>query len=163
MKTEFIFLDPRELMDDDLHLVLVRKHPGDPARKYVPEYTFEMRHTGSSEKIGEIRLRIGDLPEYIGHISYGVLKPHRGHHYAARACKLIAQLARRHGVSELSITCLPDNAASKRTCELAGASFVGMVDVPDEGVDDYHKNIDCKCKYILKTEEMDNKLTGGDV
>ena len=157
MKTEFTFRDPGELVDGDLQLVLVRKHPGDPARGYVPEYIFDMRRVGHPGRIGEIALKIGDLLEYVGHLQYCVLPEHRGHRSASRACRLLVPLARQHGMAEIVVTCLPDNAASKRTCELAGATFVGMVDVPDEGVDDYHKNIECKCKYILKTEETDNQ------
>ena len=153
MKSSFTFLDVGELIDSDLELVLARTYAGNPERHHVPEYIFDMRHTGSAENIGEIRLRIGKLPEYIGHLTYSVHPEHRGHHYAARSCRLIAKLARRHGMRELVITCLVDNAASKRTCELAGAKFVGIVDVPDDGVDEYHKNIDRKCKFVLRIDE----------
>ncbi len=58
-------------------------------------------------------------------------------------------------MSKLAITCLVDNAASKRTCELAGAEFAGIVKVPDDGVDEYHKKIDRKCKYFLRTDGLD--------
>ena len=149
-KDNFTFMDPGELVDDDLELVLVRRYPGDPEKAHVPEYIFEMRHTGCAEIIGEIRLRIGALPDYIGHLTYSVLPEHRGRRYAARSCRLVASLARRHGMDEMVITCLPDNVASRRTCELAGAEFAGIVKVPSEGVDAYHRNVDCKCRYILK-------------
>jgi RimJ/RimL family protein N-acetyltransferase len=159
MKSEFTFFDPGDLVEGDLQLILIRKYPGDPARDHVPEYIFEMRCLGNPDKIGEIALKIGDLPAYIGHLRYSVLPAYRGHRYAARSCMLLVSLARRHGMTEIVITCLPDNTASKRTCELAGATFAGMVDVPSEGTDDYHKGIKKnKCKYILRTTVMDQQI-----
>lgn len=154
MKNEFTFFDVGDLADDDLELVLSRTYPGNPERGHVPEYIFDMRHPGSSENMGEIRLRVGEVPVYVSHISYSVFPEHRGNHYAARSCRLVARLAKRHSMSELAITCLVNNAASKRTCELAGAEFVGIVKVPDEGVDEYHKKIDQKCKYVLRTDGL---------
>jgi tagatose 1,6-diphosphate aldolase len=41
-------------------------------------------------------------------------------------------LAVRHGLSELWITCNPDNIASRRTCEAAGAELVEVVDLPPQ-------------------------------
>ena len=157
MNTSFRFLDPGELVDGELSLVLVKKDPGVPERGRVPEYVFEMRRSSTPVKIGQLRLRIGQLPFYISHIVYSVSPEHRGHHFASRACRLVVGLANRHGMDELSITCLPENASSKRTCELAGAVYIGIIDVPDEGVDDYHKTIDKKCKYILRTDLEPNK------
>jgi len=148
MSKEFKFLDTTGLSDDDLHLELVGKYPGNPHLGH----TFEMRNAVTKKKMGQIGLKIGPLPEYIGHLSYEVLEPFRGHRYAARACRMLARFAMRHGVAELAITCLPDNAASKRTCELAGARLLGTVKVPSVGVDDYHRGIDYKIKYVLSTD-----------
>jgi predicted acetyltransferase len=39
-------------------------------------------------------------------------------------------LARKHGLNPLWLTCDPDNLASRRSCELAGAKLVEIVDVP---------------------------------
>ena len=155
MKNKFTFFDVDDLVDDDLELVLSRTYPGNPERGHVPEYIFDMRHPDSSVNIGEIRLRVGEVPEYVSHIGYSVFPEYRGNHYAARSCRLVARLAKRHAMSKLAITCLVDNAASKRTCELAGAEYVGIVKVPDEGVDEYHKKIDRKCKYFLRTDGLE--------
>lgn len=136
--------------------MLVRKDPGVRKRGLVPEYVFEMRRSGTPGAVGELRLRIGQLPFYVSQLVYSVSPEHRGQHFASRACRLVVGLAKRHGIDELSITCLPDNAASKRTCELAGAVFIGIIDVPDEGVDDYHRTIDRKCRYTLRTDLESN-------
>jgi predicted acetyltransferase len=141
--------DPGELVDGDLTLVLVEKSPANPAKGCVPAYHFEMRRTGRPEKIGNVDLRVGDtyrLRMYGGHLAYGVNPEFRGHHYAARACRLLFPLARLHGMKELWITCNPDNVASRRTCELAGAVFVETVDLPED-IDLYQEGERQKCRY----------------
>ncbi len=147
----FEFHDPGRLVDGDLELVLGRKYPGDPARNHVPAYQFDMVLAGTREKIGHIDLRIGNphhLVMYGGHIGYGVAPEHRGHHYAARACRLLLPLARSHGFKTLWITCNPDNTASRRTCELAGACFIEIVDLPADS-DMYQEGERQKCRYRL--------------
>jgi len=85
---------------------------------------------------------------YEGHLAYGVLPEFRGHHYAARACRLLLPLARSHGMTELWVTCNPDNWASRRTCELAGAVLVDTVDLPED-IDMYQEEERQKCRYRL--------------
>jgi predicted acetyltransferase len=105
----------------------------------------------SGEEVGRISLRIGSSPHilfYAGHVGYGVHHRHRGHHYAARACRLLMPLARAHGFRRLWITCNPDNTASRRTCELAGARFVEIVDLPEDS-DMYLHGERQKCRYRL--------------
>jgi predicted acetyltransferase len=149
--SDFRWEDPGKLIDRDLMLVLWERHPADAVKGYVPTYRFELRRTGSDEKIGYIDLRVGNndkLRLYAGHIAYGVEPLHRGHHYAARACRLLYPLARQHEMKELWITCNPDNLASRRTCELAGGSFVEIVDLP-EYIDMYQEGERQKCRYRI--------------
>jgi predicted acetyltransferase len=47
------------------------------------------------------------------------------------------------------ITCNPDNWASRRTCELAGAELVEIVDLPEDN-DMYRKGKRRKCRYRLE-------------
>ncbi|MGQ9631448.1 MAG: GNAT family N-acetyltransferase [bacterium] len=151
MKKKFEFLDPGRLVDDDLELVLVEKLPGDEKKGWVPAYRFEMRHTFSGERMGMIELRVGntrDLITYGGHLGYSVEPEFRGHHYAARSCRLLLPLARRHGINPVWITCNPDNWASRRTCELAGARLVEIVDIP-EYIDMYREGERQKCRYRI--------------
>lgn len=148
---DFTFYDPGTLIDDDLQLVLVKTVPGNTDVGRVPEYTFRMTPTGQNERMGTISLRVGQSPLilcYAGHIGYGVEPDYRGHHYAARACKLLLPLARRHDLNPIWITCNPDNFASRRTCELAGAQFVEIVDVPED-LEMYQKGDVQKCRYRL--------------
>jgi predicted acetyltransferase len=147
----FEFLDPGELRDNDLMLKLVELRPEDSDRAWVPCYMFYIMSAESGRRAGEIQIRIGDtdhLRLYGGHIGYGVRPEFRGRHFAARSLRLLIPLARRHGLSELWITCNPDNFASRRTCELAGAEFVEVVDLPPD-TDMYREGERQKCRYRL--------------
>jgi len=139
-----VFHDPGVLIDGDLELVLQARLPPDPAKGRLPAYRFAMRSVGSLEKIGEIGLKIGTPPAHLGHIWYRVLPGFRGNRYAARACRLLIPLARRHGIDPIWITCREENMASRRTCELAGAEFVGMVETPP-GYSDWLGPMKAKC------------------
>jgi predicted acetyltransferase len=147
----FEFHDPGELIDGDLQLVLTHQFQGDPVRDRVPYYRFKMTHVGRDEPIGRIELRIGNTERilmYLGHIGYGVSEPYRGHRYAARGSRLLLPLARSHGFKELWITCNPDNTASRRTCEILGATLVEIVDIPrDSSI--YAGFERQKCRYRL--------------
>lgn len=147
----FEFYDPGPLIDGDLELILKEARPAEPDRGYVPAYKFKMALVGRDEEIGGIDLRVGNTPHlvlYGGHIGYGVNPEHRGHHYAARACRLLLPLARRHGLNPLWITCNPENIASRRTCELAGATLVEIVNVPED-TDLYLHGDRRKCRYRI--------------
>lgn len=147
----FEFQDPGRLADGDLELRLYERFPGDPSRDWAPAYRFRMVHVRTGEPMGRIDLRVGypqHLVLYGGNIGYSVEPQHRGHHYAARACRLLLPLARSHGMQTLWITCNPDNWASRRTCELVGAHLVEIVDLP-AGSDMYQRGERRKCRYRL--------------
>lgn len=147
----FEFHDPGVLADGELELHLFAKEPPDLKRGWSPVYKFKMKLRGSNGAVGEIHLRIGNtehLRKYAGHIGYGVAKEHRGHHYAARSCRLLMSLARSHGLKTIWITCNPDNIASRQTCELVGAEFVEIVDLPED-CDMYQLGERQKCRYRL--------------
>jgi predicted acetyltransferase len=145
----FTFLDPGQLVDGDLELVVVAQTPGDESRNLAPAYAFEMRLTGTATKVGDINLRIGNMDRivlYGGHIGYNVDPAHRGHHYAARSCRLLLPFVKRHGINPLWITCSPENTASRRTCERAGGILVEIVDLPEDN-DMYQEGERRKCRY----------------
>lgn len=144
-------ISPDRLVDGELELVLLRTSPADPEKGYVPAYYFHMVRRDTNEVVGGIDLRIGNTPHlvmYGGHIGYRVEPEHRGHHYAARSVRLLFPLARHYGLNPLWITCNPDNLASRRTCELAGASLVEVVDLPED-TDMYRRGERQKCRYRI--------------
>ena len=147
----FEFHDPGELVDRDLALILVGKYPGDPDMNYVPVYKFKMTLVGQDDEIGHIDLRVAKtnhIVMYAGHLGYRVEPEYRGHRYAARACRLLLPLAQSHELDVVWITCNPDNIASRRTCELAGAKLVEIVNLPED-TDMYRKGERQKCRYRI--------------
>ena len=84
--------------------------------------------------MGACDLRIGytDGLYYGGHIGYSINKEYRGHHYAARACKLLFSLAKKHDMRYLYITCNPDNLPSRKTLEHLQGEFLGVVELPED-------------------------------
>ena len=149
-RSDFPFLDPGPLVDGDLELVLEQAAPRDTRRGVVPQYEFEMRLTGTAIKIGLIKLRVrltDELKQFGGNLSYDVDEGYRGHQYAARGCRLLFPLARRHGFKSLLITCAPDNAASRRTCELIGARYVDTIEAETEP--GKHRRT---CRFVVSLE-----------
>lgn len=145
----FQFCNPGRLVDGDLELILIEQYPGDPLTRRVPAYKFDMRRSGTPQTIGHIELRVGNsehIVMYAGHIGYGVDPKHRGHGYAARACRLLLPLARTHGLTPLWITCSPENAASRRTLERLGAQYVETVDLPED-TDMYQRGGRQVCRF----------------
>lgn len=148
----FEFLDPGPLRDGELELALSQRMPA--SGSWSPAYRFLMKIQSPRIAVGRIDLRIGNtehIVRYAGHIGYNVEPAYRGHHYAARAVRLLLPLARSHGLKSLWITCNPDNLASRRTCELAGAEFVEIVDLPPN-TDMYVRGERQKCRYRIELE-----------
>lgn len=118
----------------------------------VPAHYFVMRNR-RAEEVGRINLRL-ESPEHVllhgGHVGYGVHAAHRGNRYAARAVRLLQPVARAAGIDPLWITCDPENFASRRSCELAGAEFVEIVPVPKDTVM-FRTGHPFKCRYRLPT------------
>jgi tagatose 1,6-diphosphate aldolase len=149
----FTFLDPGELRDQELSLVLGERRRPDGGITEVPTYCFHLMVLGLAIPVGHLNLRIGDTPNlvlYQGHIGYGVQSPWRGRRYAARATRLVIPLARQHGLETIWITCDPDNEPSRRTCEIVGAQWVETLDVPKDALA-YRHGARRKCRYSLAT------------
>lgn len=149
---EFKFLKPGKLTDKNLELSLIKMIPADDSKGYVPSYNFELINTDTREKMGDINLRVGynENIKYGGNMGYGVDEKFRGQHYASRAIKLLLPFAKQHGLKEITITCDPENTASRKTCELAGGKFEEIVDIPENN--DQYKRGDrqnCIYKFVL--------------
>ena len=120
-----MFLDTDFLKDDDIRLTLEKTVEGDADKGWVPAYHFAILNS-EGIKVGVCDLRIGhnDKLYYGGNIGYRVDEPYRGNHYAGKACLLLFNLARKHDLKYVIITCNPDNYASRKTCEYAGGKLL---------------------------------------
>jgi tagatose 1,6-diphosphate aldolase len=156
----FRFRNPGRLIDGDLELVLVEKRPANPIRKRSPCYVFEMRKSSGRAKIGTTRLRIDSTAKLRlpGHIGFDVKSRFRGHRYAARSCRLLLPLARAHELACVWITCDPKNAASRRTCELAGGKYVETTRIP-KGHEMYGQNDHFVRRYRIDLRRQSNGLS----
>jgi predicted acetyltransferase len=142
-------MPPQGMKDDVLALEQVSFAPH-PVHK-VPTLFFQIVRVDSGQRAGEINLRLASnlhIERYAGHIGFTINAAHRSHHYAAGAVRLLMPRAREHGLNPLWLTCDPENLASRRSCELAGARFVEIVDVPERCVI-YRSGHPKKCRYRL--------------
>lgn len=128
-----MFLDTDFLQSSEIKLNLEKTAPGDPEKGLVPAYHFAICDPEGT-KMGVCDLRIGHNEKlyYGGNIGYRVEPPYRGHRYAAKACRLLFELARRHDLGYVLITCNPDNLPSRRTCELLGGRLLEIAALPED-------------------------------
>ncbi len=126
------FLPTDDLKNGEIMLRLNRTCEAQPGKNWVPAYYFDICLTDGT-RIGECDLRIGHNDRlYIGgNIGYGIDEAYRGHRYAAQACEMVFRQTRKHGLEYVIITCDPSNAASARTCELAGGKYLETASVPE--------------------------------
>lgn len=126
-----MFFDTSFLKSEEIRLVLERVSDGDPVRKWVPAYYFAICDSNGN-KMGSCDLRIGhnEMLYYGGNIGYRVEEPFRGNRYAAKACRLLFELARKHQLEYLIITCNPDNLPSRKTIEAVGGKLLEIVPLP---------------------------------
>lgn len=127
----FAFLDCFDEMNSgDMTLRILEKKEG--GRVQLPYYYYEI--LVDNLPVGKISIRIGDNFHtcYNGHIGYEIDPEFQGHGYARRACELVLEVARFHGMSRLYITCAEDNAPSYRTIEKLGGSLLEICEVPRE-------------------------------
>jgi predicted acetyltransferase len=109
--------------------------------------------SSAGEYVGNINLRLDNsqaITRYAGHIGYEVHAKHRGHRYAAQAVRLMIPIARENGIDPLWFTCDPENRASRRTLELAGAEYIETVSVLYKNAIFLAGN-PRKCRYRLST------------
>lgn len=142
-----MFFDTSFLKDEEISLVLERTAAANPERGWVPAYYFAICNK-DGVKIGECDLRVGhnENTYYGGNIGYSINEEYRGHHYAGKACLLLFELAKRHNMDYLIISCDPDNFASRKTCEYAGGKLSEIAELP-EGNDMRSNGETEKCIY----------------
>ena len=142
-----MFINTEFLKNDEIQLLLEKAVEGDDEKGWVPAYHFAICDL-KGNKMGVCDLRIGHNEKlyYGGNIGYRIEEEYRGHHYAGKACLLLFELARRHDLEFVIITCNPDNYASRKTCEYAGGKLIEIVEVP-EGNDMRERGEMEKCIY----------------
>lgn len=146
----FFFRNIERISGKDIDLVVVKRSPANEKKDYVPSYQFNMVLSGTDVEVGKCDLRIGYNRNtfYGGNIGYGVHKKYRGNHFAAKACLLMVELAREHGMDYLIITNSPDNIASRKTCDFIGAELLEIVKLPEDN-ELYKEGQREKCRYRL--------------
>jgi predicted acetyltransferase len=142
-------IDIMELVNDEIGLVLKKDSNANPAKNWLRNLEFNIILKSKEISIGHINLRIGytdSIVFYGGHIGYCITEEYRGNHYAGKACLLLKNEIKNHGLDVIWITCNPDNHASRKTCEWIGAEYVTTVDLPEDN-DQYLEGERQKCRY----------------
>lgn len=144
----FEFFDTEFLRNDEIYLNLTGTIDEDLERELVPSYYFDICSLENETVMGHCDLRIGHNQKlyYGGNIGYNVKPEFRGHHYAGKACRLLFELAKKHELGYVIITCNPENIASRKTCEYAGGKLTGIVPLPPDN-DMYLEGEREKCIY----------------
>lgn len=146
-----MFINTDFLISNEIRLSLEKTVDGDAEKEWVPAYHFAVCNNDGT-KVGVCDLRIGhnDKLYYGGNIGYTVYEEYRGNHYAGKACLLLFELARKHSLQYLIITCDPDNYASRNTCEYAGGELLEIAELPeDNDMRMDGKSEKCIYKFIL--------------
>lgn len=128
-----VFLKPKPSLEDgEIRLKLVAKHKDSNPDGWGQSFIYDIFELSTNRIVGRCDLRLGNTPTLAlaGHIGYTVYVPYRGHHYAAKASKILFAQAKHMGMKTLIITCNTDNLASYRTCELAGCTYLCDKTVP---------------------------------
>ncbi len=145
------FRGRKVLSDGVIDLIPYNDWKADPEMGFGEEYNWIITPHAQRREMGRINLRLGESEcVYVyGHIGYHIDPPFRGHHYARRACSLIAPLIRRQGKSSVVITCDPDNIPSRKTCEGLGCVLERTVEVP-AWIRESWSISEVKCRYIWR-------------
>ena len=138
-----------KLSDGIMKLVCTKCTDENLIKGYVPAYHFNM--IVEEKVVGHIDARIGFHKNlyYGGHLGYSVLKKYRGRGYASKAVTLLKEVFSFHNINSVYITCNPENFASARTCEKAGAKYIKTIDLPKNN-EMYINGDKNKYLYLLK-------------
>ncbi len=126
------FIPPPDipLSDGTVTLARTRLDPPDVQRGWEASAFFDIRVGNVTAGTCSLRMGYSEALFWSGHISYTVFPARRGHGYAAAAARLLLTLAHSCGMPQVSVCCLPSNAASRRTAENAGFSPEGTFAIP---------------------------------
>lgn len=143
-----MFFNTDHLKTDEILLRLEKTVAANPEKRWVDTYHFKIVLRSTNTEVGYCDFRVGNTEKlyFGGNIGYGVYESYRGNHYAGKACLLLFELAKMHGMQYLYVTCNPDNFASRKTCEYAGGILESMIDLPTDN-DMYLIGEKQKCIY----------------
>ncbi len=128
---KFEFMNDFDILsNDEVTLKICQKYPGDD--ELLPFYYYDI-FVGDTV-VGKISIRIGNNYHsyYNGNIGYEIDKEYRGNNYSYKACKLVFQVAKAHGMNELILACDESNIASYKTIEKLGAELIETVKPPKD-------------------------------
>ena len=111
-------------------LRLTGEAPGTPDGTRMRTVYYDILAYGARVGVCELRPETTWTTRLNGQAAYTVYPLCRGHRYAAKALRLLCCEARKLGLDSLTVTCRPENAASRRTLELAGAVLEAVEPVP---------------------------------
>lgn len=150
------FLNTDDLKSKEIQLIVDRLSEANLDRNWVPAYHFHICDLHGNI-MGSCDLRIGYTEGlyYGGHIGYSVKEEYRGHHYAAKACKLLFSLAKKHDMSYLYITCNPDNLPSRKTLEFLQGDFLGVKELPENNDMRVNEGETHKCIFKFQLSSLD--------
>ena len=148
-----MFLNTEFLKNDEIYLRLDRTASSDEAKNWLPAYYFTICRKDGTE-VGACDFRVGhnENTYYGGNIGYEIKPEHRGQHCAGKACLLLFELAKKHGMKYVVITCSPENTASRKTCLYAGGTLKEIADLPPDN-DMYLEGEKQKCIYLFRLGE----------
>jgi tagatose 1,6-diphosphate aldolase len=132
-----------------VRLAFCERTEADPVRGRVPMLRYDIVADG--DRVGEIVLRLGKtdhLRRYGGQLGYRVRPDAQRRGHATAAVRLLRPIAVAQGFDALWVTCRPDNVASRRVLEKAGAVFVEAVTVPGDS-DLFARGDRVMCRYRL--------------
>ncbi len=106
----------------------------EPENGDLPFYWWDIILKSENKAVGKISLRLGESYHsyYDGNIGYEIDEEYRGHHYAFLACQMVLEIAKKHGLKKLNLSCDYDNAASYKTIERLGGVLVEEVVPPTD-------------------------------
>jgi len=143
-----MFYNTDFLKNDEIFLRLDNTVKGNPEKQLVDYYNLKICLSSDGTEVGLCNFRVGNTQRLFfgGNIGYEIYEPYRGHYYSGKACMLLFDLARKHNMSYMYITCNPDNIGSIKNCEYAGGTLVATVDLPTD-TDMYEEGERHKCIY----------------
>ncbi len=99
----------------------------------VPTILFDIYVKSIDRVVGRVEYRFesGIDLTYYGNIGYMVYHAHRGQGYAAKGTLLLMDKIKEMypEITEMYVTCNPDNIASQKTIEKLDMNYLGCVDV----------------------------------